>query len=260
MKSFKEFTLQENINIENLDIEFLNRAERVTSLNLVTSDFTSLKRKKEIQYLFKKHFFPSLDISETLDNETVEAEKFNLFVSKLQNISAEKFQALYNYNLKGVGPGEVLLYFVYNKCRLGGGTSAGEDIIFLGSRAYEVKASVLTKEGFLKDFKLGGTFSLNKVENALFALAEKEGFDKAEISSSKIDLLKNKYPKEFSELEKQYAEITYNSYFKNHDIIFFNNTPTLKNRGKIISVKNVKQNEIFIERFTSKTLKPLIKA
>jgi hypothetical protein len=258
MKTFRQF-LAEN-KIPDLDMEFLARAERVTSLNLSAADFTKIDgRKKEIRYLFTKHFFPTLKEEDFLKDSTVTKDKLNSFVEKLKNISAEKFNNLYSYNLKGVGPGEVLLYYAYDLCKLGGGSSAGLDVIFMPSGGYEIKAAMLKGSGYLSDFKLGGTFSLNKVENALFALAEKEGFEKAEISTSKIDVLKKKYPKEFGALEADYADIAYNNYFKNHEIIFFDNAPSLKRRGSVLAVKQVQKSDIKIERYTSKSLKPLIK-
>ena len=39
------------------------------------------------------------------------------------------FSSIYKYNIKGVGPGEVMLYFLLNNGHLGGGSSAGVDIV-----------------------------------------------------------------------------------------------------------------------------------
>ena len=50
-----------------MDLDFIKRAEKVTSFNLTTKDFQSLSYKKEIQHLFNKHFFPEFDLNKTVD-------------------------------------------------------------------------------------------------------------------------------------------------------------------------------------------------
>ena len=64
MYNFKSYlkALDEQIKIggEELNLDFLRKAERVTSFNIVTKDFESLNYKKEIQHLFNKHFFQIL--------------------------------------------------------------------------------------------------------------------------------------------------------------------------------------------------------
>ena len=50
------------MDVSKLNMEFLNKAEKITQFNIPASDFTNLTYKKEIQYLFKKHFFPSFNL------------------------------------------------------------------------------------------------------------------------------------------------------------------------------------------------------
>ena len=256
MKSFKQFIL-ETINVEDLDVEFLKRAEKVTALNLSISDFKSTKHKKEILFLFKKNFFPELDVSETSKDEEFSKDKFNSFVNKL---SGPNLPMIFNYlEGSGVGPGEVVTYLAFDQCTLGG-SNVSVDIHF-PSKTYEMKAATLS-QGYLSNFLMGGTFNLNEVETKFFELARKaDVFDKpAEISKSKTETMRKLFPQEFKEIENKYAEICYKQYFSKHPIIFLGSKDSSNaTKYKCIAVKEVKENEISIERYTAKTLKPLIK-
>ena len=134
MKKFLElYKLFEAVEISDLDSEFLKKAMKLTNFNLSTKDFESLKYKKEIQFLFRTHFFPEFDLDDCLDQ--VDATKINNVVNKLKGMDAKMFTKMHKYNLKGVGPGEATLYFLLNKAHLGGGTSAGVDLVH-GSSKY----------------------------------------------------------------------------------------------------------------------------
>ena len=54
------------VSVADLDADFLRRAQKVTSFNLTSKDFTSLKYKKEIQHLIRMHFFPKFDLDKTI--------------------------------------------------------------------------------------------------------------------------------------------------------------------------------------------------
>lgn len=257
MKTFLQF-ISENLDLESLDTEFLKRAENITALNLNASDFYSKKHKKEIQYLFKKIYFPTLDLSETFKSESISVDDFNSFINKLKNISSTNYEKLFNetYN-KAFGPGEVISYFAFDNCELGGG-SKSKDIIF-PSKSYEMKAGI-PSGGFISDFKLGGTVPLHDVETKFFELAKKAGVFGTEISGEKTQTMKSKFPEEFAKIEKEYAEVCYTNYFEKHSVVFMGSKNASKAfQHKCIAVKDVKKNEIFIERYTSKYLKPKIK-
>lgn len=259
MKSFSRFIIEEMINeseIADMDAEFIKRATKVTSFNLNAKDFESLKHKKEIQYLFKMHFFPKFDLSKTMKG--MDANKLNSLIAELKSIDKAMFTKLHKYNLKGVGPGEVVLYFLVDDAHLGGGSSAGVDLV-VGSKKYEIKAVDQTGDGkYVRNFKVGGTFSLSDVVTGIQKLAKKyKVATGSEVSTTKIRTLREKYAKEFGPLEKKYQELTYNNYFKNHDVIFMRNS-TAK-IGDIIAVKRVKKDDITIDAVTSGTIKPFVK-
>ena len=98
--------------------DFIKRALRVTSFNLNASDFQSTRFKQDIQYIFNMHFFPKFDISNTIND--VDMNKINSMINMLKQEDSGMFAKMHNYNLKGVGPGEVTLYFLINSAYLGG--------------------------------------------------------------------------------------------------------------------------------------------
>lgn len=238
-----------------LDTQFIQRAMKITSFNLSPSDFTSTTHKKEIQYLFNINFFPKFDISKTITG--ADQTRLNSLIATLKTEDMEMFRKLHAYNLKGIGPGETTLYFLIDNCRLGGGSSAGVDVI-IGSKNYEVKA-VKVSNGIASDFKLGGTVPLADIMTSLDNLRTrlKLGGSKTEMSGTIMSEMKTKAPTEFAIIENRYAAVAY-QYFKDHEVIFINNSNTSK-IGNIEAIKRVRQEDIMIERVTSNTIKPKVK-
>ena len=112
MMKFKSYmTEMAAVNVSDLDADFLKRAQKVTSFNLSSGDFTSLKYKKEIQHLFRTHMFPSFDLDNTISGPP-NVTKLNKLIKNLKAISAKSFRNLHTYNLKGVGPAEATLFFL----------------------------------------------------------------------------------------------------------------------------------------------------
>lgn len=258
MKKFLElYKLFEAVEISDLDSEFLKKAMRLTNFNLSTKDFESLTYKKEIQFLFRTHFFPDFDLDDCLDQ--VDAAKINKVVAKLKGMDSKMFEKMHKYNLKGVGPGEATLYFLLNKAHLGGGTSAGVDLVH-GSSKYEVKSVTLSPSGYVKDFKIGGTQNLSGIISKAVEL-KKKAIKKytnkdTEINKSQIADIKKKFPKEWKKIENEYKNQAYD-YFKDHDVIFMNNKT--KKIGEVIAIKKVGKSDIELENITSGTVKPAIK-
>lgn len=244
-----------------MDMAFLANAEKLTTLNLSAADFGSIKHKREIQFLIAKHFFTSFDLNDTIDDKNFDVGAHNRVITKLKASNPEAFLQVYSYKLPGIGPGEVLMYFIHDNAFLGGGSSAGLDVIF-PSGEYEIKAAYITADGkYAYHFKLGGTFDVSDIVSKLRALyAKSTGEEKpsSEISVNKIRELKKRYPNEFEKIEKAYAKLTYEHYFSKHAIIFITDNDN-KSLGYVSKVKNVKIDDIEIETLTSGVIKPRIK-
>ena len=202
------------------------------------------------------HFFPKFDVAKTIND--INVSKLNSLIASLKRESMTMFEKLHKYNLKGIGPGEVTLYFLINDCKLGGGSSGGIDVI-IGSTGYEVKAVMVSRDGMASDFKLGGTVPLADIMNDLNNLRNRLGLggSRTEIKTTIINDMRIKATGEFKLIEAKYAKLAA-EYFAGHKTIFINNSSG-PNIGKIEAVKNVKASDIMIERVTSGTVKPKIK-
>lgn len=278
MKKFKTHLKEmAAVNASDLDTEFLRRAQKITSFNLRSFDFESLKHKAEIQFLFKTHFFPDFDLDKTIKGD-ISVAAVNKLIDELKKQSRPMYNKLHFYNLKGVGPGEATLFFLCDKAHLGGGTSAGVDLV-VGSKKYEVKASLYSKnEGTVHGFKLGGTVPVGSLVSKIVDLKNQLGFTtkgkgEAEVNVSQLNELRKKFPKEMKQYEAEYARIA-GKYFGNTPVIFINNNssskvdadfPAEKTRqlsndaGGIVTIKTVKQSDIMMHVVTQGTIKPKVK-
>jgi hypothetical protein len=268
MLKFKTYDMIQEmaaVNVNQLDGEFLNRAQRVTSFNLRGDDFITLKYKAEIQHLFKTHFFPKFDLDTTIRGIPTKGE-LNKLIKKLKQEDLSKFKALHTYNLKGVGPGEATLFFLIDKAHLGGGSSAGVDLV-VGSNKYEVKAgNYNAKQNAYKDFKLGGTVPMDKMVKAAFELRGivdpnlKMGNEKNGVNGKQIEaILKDRglAAKWNKDVETPYRKAASRYLNKNPLILIINTTP--KNQiGEIYHIGSVKDSQIFVDVVTQGTIKPKI--
>ena len=248
--------------MKGLDQAFIKRATRVTSFNLTSTDFTSLKNKLEIQTLYQQHMFPSFSPEKALGTITVSG--YNKLVSMLKSDDASQYEKLHNLALKGVGPGEAVMYLLTKKGHLGGGSSAGVDLVN-GSSKYEVKAAKWkskTSKDAVSDFKLGGGLvGMTQVETALQDLAYELGLKPrgaAEISGKIMAEMKQKAPNKYNEIEKSYQQLA-GKYFGSHDTIFLQTERNQSDFGEILAIKKVLPSDITMERFTSKSIKPIVK-
>lgn len=241
--------------MENMNKEFLKEAEKITAFNISSSDFSHINYKAEIRYLINKHWFPGIK-SNSVYKQTISYKGINESIDKLKTHGNDSFDRLYSYNVKGIGPGEVMLYYMVDKAVIGGGSSAGVDIS-IDDEHFEVKAvnkvsNKVLKGTFVNNFKLGGTVNLSPI---IKDLQELTGINKTELPGSTVNELREN--KDFKDIENAYRDAA-SYYFKYHDIIFMNNSKT-NDRGKIISIGKVKPENIFIERMTSGTIKPIIR-
>lgn len=238
------------------EVEFLNRAEKVTSFNLLTSDFQSLNNKSAIQFLFKRHFFPNFNL-DRLGNG-VDMVQLNKLIDTLKTESQTRVRLLHKYPMKGLGPGEILLYFLVNDGYLGGGNSAGVDMTTKGDgKKYEIKSCNQSKDGFAYNFKLGGTFNTSDIISEALKLKTKVKAGGEGVNSSAVKLIKQTVPDEWNALEEKYRARAFDNYFKSHETIFMYNSTS--KMGNIFAIKQVKKEEIFIDVITSGIIKPRIR-
>ena len=235
---------------------FIDRVLGVRTFNFRGRDFESTKYKKEIQHIIGMHYFPKFDLNKTLNK--LDQNRFNQLVEELRSESSMFLDMLHNIKPSGIGPGEVLLYFLLNNGYLGGGSSAGVDLID-GSTNYEVKAVDVNSKNEALNFKVGGKTELAPIQASLAALCKKYRLpgDSTSVTKTVIDRLKQMAPQEFQFVEDMYVDAVY-GYFKGHKVIFMYNSGKSK-ISRIAAIKEVQRKDISMERVTSNTIKPLIK-
>lgn len=262
MITFEQYIAEITKDMDQLDLEFIKKAEVVTSFNINAKDYESTRNKAEIQYLFKKHFFPKFDLNSTL--KSFNEGQFNKLVDQLKSMDKSKFQSLLKYQPKGVGPGEVLMYFLIDDLYLGGGGSAGLDVT-TGGAGYEVKAVNLSKAGYFSDFKIGGTVNISneiaeasRIKKELAAELKLSGRE-TEINKSQIELIKkSRLSKDWIEkVEIPYQKKAY-QYFKGHDTIFLINENPKAIQGRAF-VKKISPQDIELQVVTAGTIKPQVR-
>jgi len=252
--------------VSDLDAEFIRRATKVTSFNLKGADFESLDHKAEIQHVIQTYWFPKFDLKNTMRGLNV--NKINNAIDQLKKADRFYFDKLYDWQPKGVGPGEVLLYFLINDAVLGGGTSAGIDVK-IGGKNYEVKAANLTGDGkSVYGFRLGGTVNVSQEVRQAIDMKEKLGFTTAgkgqgEVNKTQITAIQKKFPKEWESIRKSYVDKAY-KYFAGQTVIFFNNNRSTGGKltraaGNLAAVKKVKKDDIEIDVITQNSIKPRVK-
>ena len=265
------------VNISDLDVHFMNRAQKITSFNLRPADFESVRYKAEIQHLFNRHFFPDFDLSNTIKGQPT-VNKLNELIDMLQKESMVNYNKLHFYNLKGVGPGEATLFFLLDDAQLGGGGSAGVDVM-VGSKKYEVKAALHSKNNnSVYGFKFGGTEDLSKMVTQIVQWKNELGLKSTgkgvnEVGPKNLEIIKKKYPSEWRKLENDFRRIG-GRYFGNTPVIFISNNTSVKadpeaeaekirqlssGSGKVVSIGPVKAKDISIQTVTQGTIKPRVK-
>jgi hypothetical protein len=255
-----------NLPVSKLDNDFIARATKVRSFNIKGADLSSLKNKAEIQFLYATYQFDGFDLEQTVKGMNV--GKVNKLIDKLKSVDRNNFDALYDFQPKGVGPGEALLYFLIDDAVLGGGTSAGVDVKIGGSN-FEVKGANLARDKkSVYGFKLGGTVDVSDMVNRAVKMKEMMGLTTAgkgknEVNPTQIKAIRKKFPKEWSDIEKEYATKAH-KYFGNTPVIFFNNNRGTGGKltsaaGNVIIVKKVTKNDIQIDAITQGTIKPRVK-
>ena len=246
-----------------MDNDFIKRATRVTAFNLNSADFTTTKYKKEIQHLYRQHMFGSFNPDDAL--KTLDKRKYNQLIDILKKDDKEQYDKLHNLQLKGVGPGEAVLYLLTKDGHLGGGSSAGIDLV-VGSSKYEVKAvkwkSKVTKD-YVADFKLGGNIpGMTQLEADLQRAFYEMGYTSTqgapEIKGSLFALFKKENPGAYDVLEKRYQKLA-QSYFGSHNTVFIQTESNQPDFGEIISIQRVQASDIEMERYTSRSIKPIVK-
>lgn len=248
-----------------IDSAWRSTKQESSRFSFQTSDFnlTNLKYKDTIRSIFFDNWFPKIDKKGAIVDK-VSMASLNRSIQLYKKANPQKFDLLYNYDLRGLGPGEVLLYLIVNDSHLGGGSSAASDLI-IGSSTYEIKSSKRNVGGgFYHDFRFGKTIDDDAIKGELLALGKKSNLINQNITNSsslaipgtKMKEIADKNKEEFEDIEKRYCSIV-KKYLGNTSLVVFD-----RNDGLIkFSEKgnSFKENDVGIYRIATGTIEPLIR-
>lgn len=263
--------------MDGLKLEFINKKSVSNAFTLKAKDLETTEYKNEIRFLIARRYFPGLDISGITMDKVTTAKALNKALNTLYNLNPTGYTELLEREISGLGPGELILFFLLDNATVGGGNSAGVDIIDNGT-PYEVKAVNKTGDGKLVNFKLGGTVNISDVQAKILKLkAELLKFDSSIAEGEKtginndhmagfeskefIEHCENmKIRDSFKDLNDYFQKIAYNGYFKNHPIIFMGSKSASRaDKGRVYDIVQVTKKMVGIHKVTNGTIKPYVK-
>ncbi len=254
--------------IQNLDTEFIAKAADCSSFNIPAKYFESKEKKLEIRHLFQVNWFNGSDIT---FYEKFSPKSYQSGVEQLRGINSKNFKKLFLYKPNGIGPGEIIAYFLFDDVSLGGGGSGGVDL-YTSGKEYEMKATRFStdigpygKGKYIWNFKLGGTVGVDKLVTKLKDMKKEAA--KTDPSLGKSKEVGYKHYQFFIEyLPEQWKEVLEEYQTKAHT--YFGNTPLIAvsaeskggyEMGDVIFAGSPKKENILIGSQTSGGIKPIIK-
>lgn len=270
MLRFKTFDMIKEMSMvarTDLDFEFIRRAEKVTKFNISVNDLKP-ELQPSVRYLFIKNQFPKFgekDLFQTKFN----IPGLNKAIKELKKENYNHFFNMYQFDQSGIGPGELMLYFLIDNSRVGGGSSAGVDLIVNG-KEYEAKSVELrVATQMIEGFKLGGKGELAPIITAAQALKKKYADEMikankgkpnaiSEINVSQLKRLEELDPRAMGNIKSKYTKVA-GDYFGKTNIVFMYSKSASKSKvGEIIAAGRIAPGSVQIGTITSGTIKPSI--
>ncbi len=241
------------------------RLTRVTGINLMPVDVRTNDYKELIQSLYKQHFFKSFDPSMALSDSSITETNCNRIIKLLKKDNLEQFKKIHNMAMSGIGPGEITLFLITETGKLGGGSSSAYDLILKNQSKYEIKAviwkTVKSKE-YVSDFLLGSNIpGMTHLESDLQKAFHSFGYTNSpnapEIKGELFLKFEKEHKSEYDQLENRYRELAM-EYFGTKKVIFIQHSKTQSDYGEVLAIKRISAKDIKMERYTRKSIKPLI--
>lgn len=225
--------------------EWKSTKQQASRFSFLTNDFSqaNLKYKDAIRSIFVSTWFkklPFLELSAksppwSVDYTKINITNLNRSINVFKDADLTKFNLLYDYTLKGLGPGEVLLYLIINDSFLGGGSSAATDLI-VKNLNFEIKSGKREGSGFYHDFRFGGTINDQEIKNELLSLGQANNLISKNVTAGsslaiphalmkKIESLNKE---EYLKIEKKYCNIVKNYFNQTSIVIFDRNSKEIK--------------------------------
>lgn len=249
-----------NFQLDEYDIEYTKNIEGVKTLYIPGSDFIGTqgtKNKRAIQYLFLKHYFPKIvKPKELLDDiNSTKVQSLNSLITRLKR--SPRFDMVYGYKPSGIGPGEVLLYFLVTGSTLSGFKTG--DLKDKSNRSYEVKVGDPIGTEAIEDIRLANAKGLRETYNDLIKLQKKLGVvnTKESIEKSIVQQLRDKGGNEFTLIENEFKDRVV-EYFSNKQAVLMYGDKKKPNFATIAAIKTIRAQDVSLHRFTNGEFKAQI--
>lgn len=270
MRFKRLYSILEDMELKDLDGDFVKNALRLKAFTLKSQDLKTTKYKKEIQFVVRSTWFPNFDLKDTIKGTKFSKNAHNKLLAKLKKEDAKNAESLVHYPMSGIGPGEFMFYFMYDEASIGGGASKGIDVS-LGNNGAELKSISVSKsdkgeipKGYVSGFFMGGAEDTSKLANKFATEFGKIGIKSGgaggglEFGRKKLKVLKQKEPAIYKRLENEFKQIA-SRYFAKHTVIFINNDKKDATYGEILHVGPVNARNVIIDTITQSSIKPAVK-
>jgi hypothetical protein len=270
MRFKRFFNLQEEMELRDLNGDFLKKAMRLKTFSLTSKDLQFLKYKNEIQFIVRTAWFPEFDLNNTISGTKFDKAKHNSTLQALKNIDKINAGNLIHYTMSGIGPGEFMFYFMYNECTIGGGSSKGVDLK-IGNNTAELKSIQVSKtargripKGYINGFFMGGAVDTSKLANKIAIEMKNNGIETGgsgtglEFGGAKLDQLKAASPTKYAQFEREFGRLA-KTYFDQETVVFINNNKRDNTYGEILHVGPVDARNVRMDVITQGKIKPMVK-
>ena len=162
---------------EEVNSEWRATKQKPSRFSFSTSDFNEINKNKykaTIRTIFYETWFPGINIKDARHKPySITVDSLNKCIKAFKAVdNSRKFDLLFDYTLKGLGAGEVLLYLIIDESYIMGGSSAAVDLTARGIE-FEIKSAMFNQGSkFYYDFTFGGTIIDDTIKDALFELGK----------------------------------------------------------------------------------------
>lgn len=249
-----------NKQLDDYDLQYIKNIEGVKSFFIPASDFigaAGIRNKKAIQYLYLTNYFlrtiKRSELLDTLDGSKIQT--LNNLINKLKK--SPKFDLMYSYTPSGIGPGEILLYFLTNNSTLGG-FKTGD--LRIGGKVFEVKVGGVLESvsNAIEDIRLANAKGLKPIYYDLIELQNKLNIEnkKESIEKSIVEQLRLKGGDEFVKIENEFKQLVQSYFNGKQAVLMVGNT---SRKGKVAAIKNILASDVSLHRYTNNEFKARIK-
>lgn len=227
----------------------------IKTINIHKSDFTKTN-SYAIQQMYCEHYFKNISQSDLLTASDVNVSNLNELIRKIKQ--SGRFNDIFNYKPDGIGPGEVMMYFLIADSQLGGQNERGD--LTVGNTKYEIKVPEIMADGkTANDVRIAGGGGTPLMRQVMKELADLERTLKITggLKYSNLMIMKKADEKSYNLMEKKFKEGVA-EYFSGKKVIIIKGNGS--ERGQVMKIiDKVTEDMVSLYRVTGSEFKASIK-